>query len=263
MMILKTAIVRILGPMARLLIARGVQFAEFNDWAKDAYLSAAQRYFQLDGKRVTDSRLHLLTGLQRKDIKALRARHDQDTLIKSAGPVARVVGLWLAKHSDASGNPGPVRRLGPAPSLQALVSEISRDMHVRTVQDELTRLGLAEVQGDQIQLTQDAFLPAGDDTAMLGYLGANLGDHAAASVDNIMAAPDPGTHLERAAHYNHLSAASLDDLNAFSRQVLTDALSQINARAAELQRRDRDDAQADGRFRAGAFIYRAKDEDTA
>ena len=251
---------RLMRPVVRVLIARGVRFPEFSDWLKEHYLTVAERFFRLDGKRVTDSRLHLLTGLQRKDIKAIRARIAAPEPAASAGPVPRVVALWLAAHSR-DGRPVPLPRQGPAPSFEALVADVSRDMHHRTIQDELLRLGLAELDGDMLILTEDAFLPARDDEALLGYFGANLGDHAAASAENVLAAPDPGPHLERAVHYNHLTPEAVDELDALSRKLLVEALSKINASAASLQKRDRRKASATARFRSGAFVYRDKGED--
>jgi len=258
---LREAIVRILSPVIRILIAKGVRFPELSDWVKEIYLSVAERFFRLDGKRVTDSRLHLLTGLQRKDIKAIRARESLVDLPQSAGPISRIIGLWLAEHAEPDGSVSPLKRLGSGPSFEAIVSAVSRDMHLRTVQDELVRQGLAQVNGDEIQLTAAAYLPSEDDYALMGYLGTNLGDHAAAAAENILAAPAPGRHLERAVHYNRLTAAAVEELNDLSRDLLTEALGKINARASDLQRRDQDRDDANGRFRAGAFVYRAIEGD--
>lgn len=257
---LPAAIARLMRPVIRLLIARGVRFGELSDWLKAAYLSAAERHFRLDGKRLTDSRLHLLTGLQRKDIARLRAA-EMPADAPSAGPLPRVVALWLARHGDGAGGPASLPRQGQAPSFETLVAEVSRDMHPRTVLDELLRLGLARVEDDQVHLAGEAFLPAKDEAAMLGYLGANLGDHAAAAVENMLAAPEQGPHLERAVHYNRLTPEAVDELERLSRMLLTETLSKINARAAALQRRDRSKTGADSRFRAGAFVYRSRDED--
>lgn len=260
MSLLQAAITRLMTPIARVLIARGVRFPEFSDWMKTHYLQSAERFFALDGKRLTDSRLHLLTGLQRKDIAKIRAQTDLPPRAASAGPLPRAVALWLAQHTDADARPMPLPRQGPAPSFEALVSEVSRDVHHRTVQDELLRLGLAEVDGDTIVLTETAFLPARDDEALLGYFGANLGDHAGAAAENLLAAPKPGPHFERAVHYNGLTPEAITELEDLSRALLSESLSQLNARAAVLQKRDRTKPDANGRFRAGAYVYTQQTE---
>lgn len=257
---LHSAIARILRPLARIMIARGVRFPEFVDWAKRAFLQSAERDFRIDGKRVTDSRIHLLTGLQRKDVKALRERADQGAAT-GAGPLARVVGLWLAEYRAPDGTPRPLPRAGDDPSFQALVARISRDIHPRTVLDELVRLGMVEAAGDEIRLATDGFVPSGDDAALTGYLGANLGDHALAAAENVLAAPAPGPHFERAAHYNRLTPEALAELDGLSRRLLGEALAEINARAAALQARDAGRPDAAGRFRAGAYLLTREEAD--
>ena len=92
----------------------------------------------------------------------------------------------------------------------------------------------------------------------MGYFGANLGDHAEAASKNILAAPDAGPYMERAVHYNRLTEDSVAELDALSRQTLSDALRTINTRAAELQQRDADQHDATLRFRAGAFVYKTE-----
>jgi len=258
---LQTVAGRVLRPLARLLIGRGVGFPVASDWLKRAYLAAAARHFRLDGKRLTDSRLSLLTGLQRKDIKALRAGAEaEDRAPAPGGPVARTVALWLAGHAGADGRAAlPLR--GPAPSFEALSPRSSRDVHPRTIQDELVRLGLAALDGEHVSLTAEAYLPTADPAGLLAYLGANVGDHLDAAAANVLAAPGPGPHYERAVHYNHLTPASAAELDALARHRLTEALGEINARAAALQRRDAGQAGAECRVRIGAYAYAAAQDD--
>lgn len=258
MMHLRRATARILGPVIRVLIARGVRFPEFSDWLKEVYLSVAERHFRLEGKRMTVSRASLLTGLQRKDINAIKARNDRAEPETGAGPLPRVLAHWQAApgYQDETGAPLALPRAADrGPSFEALVAEVSRDIHPRTVLDELVRLGLVGLADDRVVPLSDAFLPSRDDAALLGYFGANLGDHAAAAAQNVLAAPDPGPHFERAVHYNHLTPGSRDDLDALARKLLGQSLAQINARALALQKRDRGKPDAIGAFRSGAFIY--------
>lgn len=252
MNLLVESVARVLRPLIRVLIARGVRYPELCDWIKVHYLTVAERDFQLDGKRVTDSRLHVLTGLQRKDIKALRARQaDPTTTPQSAGPVARVIATWLADIEQGGAQSMP--RLGDAPSFEALVARVSRDIHARTIQDELVHQGLARVEGDDLRLIADAYVPSDDDPALLAYLGANLGDHAEAAVSNVQTSDAP--FFERAVHYNHLTPAAISELDALSRDMMGDALQTLNARAAELQARDRAGRDSTERFRCGAFVF--------
>ena len=256
-------------PIVRTLIARGLRYPELGDMLKELYVDASERHFSIGGKRLTDSRISLLTGLQRKDVHALRSKPgDRATEADAAGagPLPRVLAQWLAgaPYCDASGAPRPLHRApaGGSPSFEALVAEVSRDIHPRTVLDELKRQDLVDhdAASDMVTLRTPAFLPAHDDAALAGYFGANLGDHAEAASANLDAAPDPGPFFERAVHYNKLTPEALGELEALARKLQSDALAELNAEALALQKRDAGVETATGRFRCGAFVYRSDRE---
>lgn len=251
------ALHRILRPLVALLMARGMRYPEFCDLLKDIYVEAAEHGFGLAGRRMTDSRLSLLTGLQRKDLRQRR-----ETLpaapAPGAGPLPRLILAWQTHPAYQRGTGGPraLPRQGPAPSFEALVAQISRDVHPRTLLDEMERQALIRRDDkDRVVLRQAAFLPR-DEADLLGYFGANLGDHVATACANLRAAPQKGPFFERAAHFNKLSPGALDELEALARDLQETALQAIAARAQALQARDADRPEATGRFRAGAFVYR-------
>jgi hypothetical protein len=260
---------RVLRPLIRFALARRIPIQVIVDLLKKLYVDVTMEEFSLPEKRLTDSRISVLTGLQRKDIKAIRETADDDaTWFASAGPLPRLVARWrsAADYQDEDGNPLSLPKTGPGPSFESLVGMISHDIHARTVLDDLIALGLVTTDEDKITLIAEAFLPRADENALLGYLSNNLGDHATAAVANVLSAPAAAPHFERAVHYNYLSADSLNDLEALSRRLQQQTLEQINAHALALQVQDRGDPAARGRFRCGAFILcegitdRAKEE---
>jgi hypothetical protein len=206
--------------------------------------------------------------LQRKDIRAVRARLEaagDGTEPPGAGPLPRMLARWIGgpPYVDETGAPRSLPRTAPVgPSFESLAAEVSRDIHPRTVLDELIRLGLVhhDTGDDRVNLIAPAYLPSRDDAALLGYLGANLGDHAEAAAANLLAAPEPGPFFERAVHYNQLTPDALDELEQLARRLQDEALSALNARALALQQRDAGEDAATGRFRCGAFVYRSRDE---
>jgi hypothetical protein len=263
----RDALTRILRPLVRAMIARGLAYPELAERLKGLYVDACARHFRLGGKRLTDSRISLLTGLQRKDIRAVRARLEgagDGAEPAGAGPLPRVLARWIGgpPYADAAGAPRSLpRAAADRASFDSLVAEVSRDIHPRTVLDELVRLGLVrhDPGDDRVSLLAPAYLPSRDDAALLGYFGANLGDHAEAAAANLLAAPAPGLFFERAVHYNQLTPDALDELEKLARQLQGEALSALNARALALQQRDAGDDAAAGRFRCGAFVYRSRD----
>ena len=65
---LRRALSLMFKPLVRLLIAQGVTHAEFSETAKDVYVEVALRDFEEEG-RVNKSRIAILTGLTRKEVK--------------------------------------------------------------------------------------------------------------------------------------------------------------------------------------------------
>ncbi|MEM8741904.1 MAG: DUF6502 family protein [Pseudomonadota bacterium] len=249
------ALRRVLRPLVALMMARGLRYPELCDLLKAVYIETAERSFGIAGRRMTDSRLSLLTGLQRKDLRQRRDAAAVDPA-PGAGPLPRVILAWqtLPAYQRDTGGPRPLPRLGPAPSFESLVGEISRDMHPRTLLDELARQNLVAIDAEErIELRAPAFLPH-DEADRLGYLGANLGDHAMAACANLTDEPSR-PFFERAAHFNGLTPAALRELDTLARALQAEALAQIAARATALQSRDAGSPEAQGRFRAGAFVY--------
>lgn len=93
---LRRALSLMLKPLVRLLIAQGVTHAEFSETAKDVYVETALRRFEIDGK-VNKSRVAILTGLTRKEVKNVIDRAlTSDYKEKNYSRPARVLTGWYS-----------------------------------------------------------------------------------------------------------------------------------------------------------------------
>ena len=255
---------QILGPIVRLMIFKDVRHPEVSEHLKQLFVDQASRHFAIDGKRVTDSRISVLTGLQRRDVKRLRTQ-DQQLTPPSMGPIARVTLRWNTdpNWSDQDGEPLVLPRRG-ATSFETLVASVSKDIHPRTLLDAMLSEGIVETDGDTdtVLLIRSAYVPKSE-TEKLSYLVANLHDHAQACVHNITSRSDSAPFFERAAHFNQLSQTSIRELDQLARKLQDDALKQIAVKAAELQDTDESDPLAVHRFRCGTYIYFEDETDGA
>ncbi|MEO1776349.1 MAG: DUF6502 family protein [Pseudomonadota bacterium] len=253
--LLTAALSRVLRPLVRLMIQRGLGYPAAATLLRRLFVEVAEEAFALPGRRITDSRLSLLTGVQRREVKALRDGADSAQTPAVHGPLPRLLARWRSDPAWQEGAGGP-RRLDRA-AFEALVAEVSRDMHPRTLLDELTRQGVVQRDGDLITLAAEDGAPRGDEAATLVYFGANLGDHGMAAVANLSSGAERPPFFERAVHYNRLSEASLDALEALARERQSAVLAELNARALALQTADGGAPGAVHRFRVGAFVYRS------
>lgn len=247
-----------LRPLVRVLIACGVTLPALVAALKECFVDVAATDFRLLDREPSDSRVSLVTGVHRKDVRAIRERSHPISIPRTGGLAATVVGRWLGRPelADAAGRPLPLSR----PAFDALVAGVSKDVRPRTVLDELLRLGLVEVDDEAVRLLADAFVPARDGEELLAFFERNLHDHLAAAASNLLAGPDEPRFLERAVYYNNLRPADIDRLEAEARTLALAALRHLNGLALEMQQSARHDAGAGAveRFRFGVYFFRAE-----
>jgi hypothetical protein len=263
----RDALARVLRPIARLMIRRGVPLGDVVGLLKAALVDVAESEAAIPGKRVTDSRISLLTGLHRKDVSALRSG-GRPVAEPHGTLAATVLGRWLGDPNLTGADRKPIRLWRRAadgePSFETLVAGISSDLRPRTVLDELMMLGAVEEDPDEparLILTAQAIAPSGDAAAALAFFAANLGDHAEAATRNLTAEPGGRRFLERAVFYNRMPPGRLDALEAECRARALALLTEMNAQALKAQRAAGEDAGETERFRFGLYFYREAEGD--
>lgn len=262
---LQPALARLLRPLVRLFIRCGLTFPGLVDLLRELYVNVAEYDFALPEKEQTDSRVSLLTGIHRKEVRRLRgAGAPVSTTPAALSRTSRIIARWLAspEFSDASGRPRALARTSNEasnePTFESLVASVTRDVRPRAVLDEWLDRQIVTVDTDgRIALTEAAFVPQGGTDQQLYYFGRNLHDHIAAAVTNVLG--ESPRYLERAVHYDGLSDALAQKLELSSREIAISALQQANREAHEACESD-----AGGRRRwiMGIYIYRT-DEDAS
>jgi hypothetical protein len=259
-----------LTPLARMLVAHGVTYPQFAQAMKDVFLDAARAELRTAGKPTTDSALSLLSGVHRKDVRALAhadgprpagdARAQPSRALSLA---AEVFTRWAndRRFADASGRPAalPLHGAGSARSFDGLVRSISKDFHPRSVLNELVRLGVAEVAGDEVHLKAEAFIPHEGFSEIAYYISANVRDHLAAAAANLQTAErqEKAPFLEHAVYADELSPQSAVQLQRLARRLWSGAVRRMvkAALAAVEADRLRPPAQRTMRMRFGAFYF--------
>ncbi|WP_246800775.1 DUF6502 family protein [Mesorhizobium amorphae] len=249
------ALNRALRPLVRLAIKCGVTFPTFVDLLRQLYVNVAEHEFALPDKQQTDSRVSLLTGVHRKEVSRLRGAGAPVRVVPdSVSRTSAIVARWLADPSfvDAKGIPLPLPRASEAgeASFAGLVESVTRDLRPRAVLDDWLDRKLVEIdENDRIVLMEGAMVPRGDGEVRLYYFARNLGDHAAAAVQNILADDPP--FLERAVHYDGLSEQLAKSLEAYSRKLAIETLLHLNKHANQAIQSD---TGGTSRWNCGIYI---------
>lgn len=231
---LLAALRAVLRPLARLAVAAGLPYARIDETIRQVLVDAAgAAHPDLPPNRRV-SRISTTLGLNRREVTRL-TRPEPDTDPPRPTPATRLFLKWRADPhlrgtaggTDAAGAGRRLPRQGAAPSFESLAQSVTRDVHPRSLLDELVRLGLArhDAASDTVELVADAFVPRGDQARMLGFLGSNVGDHLDAAVANVLGGGRE--HFEQAVFADELSAQSVETIRAsITRQwqVLREAL---------------------------------------
>ncbi len=258
------ALTRVLRPLVRLLIRGGVTFPMLSDLLRTLYVEVAHRDL-LEPAARTDSRISLLTGVHRKEIRRLRLLPATDV---PAPPAVlgrqRIVARWLGtpEYAGADGRPAPLPRgAADGPSFEALVRSVTTDVRPRAVLEDWLDQGLVRLDDqDRVCLEVDVFLPREDRDGQLFFFARNLHDHVAAAGANLLAA-GPAPFLDRSVHYNRLppdAAARLAEAGRAAAQAL---LLDMNRQAlAEVAAAAPLDGEPTRRVNLGLYLFVEDDE---
>ena len=262
------ALRHLLRPLVRLLLSNHITYPLFSNLLKSVYVEIAEREFSLEGKRLSDSRLSLLTGIHRKDTKRLRGEGSEEYLPPpSVSLGARLAARWTSEPEflDESGAPRALA-CGPdaagTPTFERLVASVSKDIRPRAVLDEWVRLGVVEREredGERVRLRVEAFVPEKGFDEKAHYFGRNTHDHLAAGVHNLAGQGPP--MLERSVYYDGLRPESVDELAHLSERLAMDALKKVNSRAMSLQTSDAGAADARMRMNFGSYFFAVLTDD--
>jgi len=246
-------VLTVMLPLVTWLLRSGVGHGEFAAALKPVFLKAAQQELERIQGKPTDSALSLLSGLHRKDVRALAPTlraPDAAARLGKPTPASQVATRWLVGDLPAS---LPVA--GPAPSFEALARSVSTDFHPRAVLQELLRLGVAEEAGGQVRLIRSAFVPDARHEETRGLVAGSVADHLAAGVHNLTSG-DSRPFLEQSVFADGLSAESARELEKLATQLWQEVLAAMVKAAVPLCEKD-EGAGGDHRVRLGMFCFSA------
>lgn len=261
---LVSALRRVLAPLARLMLARGMTLPLAVELLKRVFVETAERDFRLEGKAVTDSRISLLTGVHRKDVKRLRNLPQVDAALPHKVSLgAQLVGRWVTQKPwvDRSGRPKRLPRLashGGDASFEALVASVSRDIRPRSVLDEWIRLNVVNLNdADEVVLNAAAFIPREGTDEKLHYLGLNLGDHAETASNNVLGQDTP--RFDRSVHHDGLTAEQVALLRQRAAELGMAMLQTLHAEV-EMMKLKSGQAEHAQRFTCGVYWFDGEDQ---
>jgi hypothetical protein len=249
---LLSALESVLAPLAHLCIGKNITIQVIEEQLRSAFVKAAHEvHSDIPGQRLT-SRISTTTGLTRRAVSRLQHQPSAKPPQRRS-PATELFTRWV---SEPALQTRPLPRQGAVPSFESMAQSVTRDVHPRTLLEELCRLKLVrhDEATDTVHLLRDAFVPRGDWDRMVAFLGSNVGDHLRAATANVLG--DGGQHLEQAIFADELSAESLVAAEKLMAQQWRSLLADVAPQLEALIASDRDAGRIQNRsLRIGLFTW--------
>lgn len=251
---------RLMRPLVRLAIGNGLTYPVLSDLLRDLFLDVAMRDVLTEEKARTDSRISLLTGIHRKEIRRQRsAAVEQHAEPEVVTLTSQIIARWLGVRPYVSdlGTPMALPRSAPAgeASFDALIESVTKDVRPRAVLDEWISQDVVRMDADErVVLNVAAFIPRPGREEQLFYFARNLHDHIAAAAANVSAS-GKAPFMDRSVHYDALPAAAAEKLEALGREQAMKLLVEVNRTAMELADAPDQPAGPTRRVNLGVYLF--------
>jgi hypothetical protein len=180
----------LLRPIASVVLKCGMTWREFSELSKSVFVSVATDEFGIRGRPTNVSRVSILTGISRKEVKRQR-----DLLVESSTSgslkttdATRLLSGWHQDpdYVDSDGNPLALAHEGTNPSFQSLFESYGGDTPEQTLFRELLKAGSIEKDDQGRYVAKRRYhMPVEMDAGSIRFFGTNLFDHANTLCNNV------------------------------------------------------------------------------
>ena len=154
--ILKSLLV-VLRPLARALLRAGIGYREFAEISKTAFVDIASKDYGLRGRPTNISRVAVMTGLTRKEVRRLRDKSaaGEETEIFRPTPMSMILHRWYTdgEFLDSDGKPLDLPFEGDGATFSLLVRKHGGDIPPGAMRTELRRIdALLELENGNLRV---------------------------------------------------------------------------------------------------------------
>jgi len=201
-----SAVLLVIRPIARALLRAGIGYREFAEICKTAFVDVAGKDYGLRGRPTNISRVAVMTGLTRKEVRRIRDKSevgDEIGLVKLT-PMGQVMHRWFTEEKFLAENGSPVVLPfdGAGSSFSSLVKDYGGDIPPGAMRTELKRIGaVEELESGQLRAVKRSVVGIEDHEKLISGLAHVLYPAALAMAHN--------TELSgKADSWVHLSAST-------------------------------------------------------
>jgi hypothetical protein len=251
----------LLEPVILVLLKSGVSLQEFAAVAKAKFVAVATREFGIRGRPTNVSRVAILTGLDRREVRKLRVASPATAEPGFMSKPTQVLEGWfsdpeflaangkprdLAIDRDGSDFPALVRRYAPGIPLVAMIKELRAAGAV-----EKTKSG-------KLRALQRAFIPRELNENQVRLWGSALRDLGTTLENNVGRAATERPRFERRALSVNVDSRALPEFRAFLEAEGQAFLERVDAWLTAHRLTDQDEVRP-AAIRLGVGVYHIQD----
>lgn len=256
--IISSAVVTLLRPLVRILLKNGIPYGTFSDLVKWTYVDVALKEFGIEGRKQSISRVSIITGLSRKEVKRLKEIPVPDDLgtTERYNRAARVITGWLrdSRFVDSEGEPKVLPLEGDEVSFSALVKAYSGDVPARAVLDEMLHTGVIEVDEGGVRLLSRGYIVKKGDVEKLYILGVDVSELISTIGHNIESRPSDA-FLQRKVVYDNIPEEAIPELRELLSKMGREFIESANRVISRYDRDINPSVKGTGRRRAGLGVF--------
>jgi hypothetical protein len=214
------ALERLLEPIVLLLLKSGITWREFSDLAKVKFVQVATEEFGIRGRPTNASRVAILTGIDRRDVRKLRlAAAEQPAFdLGFMSKPTQVLDGWFhdPDFRTSSGEPRDLHVSGGEDSFAALVRRYAPGIPPVAMIKELLVVGAIEQLPDErVRALKRNYIPRELTDNQIRLWGSVLEDVGTALEHNLMRKPSERPRFERRALSLTVERRALPEFEAF------------------------------------------------
>lgn len=258
-----SALRQLMRPIARLMLSAGIPWREFAEHVKQVFVSVATDEFGVNGRPTNVSRVSLLTGIARKEVRRLR---DLDAAAAQAASrpatttgATRLLGVWHQdeRYRHRAGKARELPLKGPAPSFESLHRECGCDIPESTMLKELARAGAVSIEGEKVRALTRYYMPSAMDAESVRRAGSVIEDLGNTAAFNLLNRPRGLSRFEARASSETVSADQAEAFDIFVRERAMAFLEEIDHWLSSHQA-----PEGEPGIRMGIGVYRIDDRNT-
>lgn len=255
-----------LRPIIRLLLKNGAMWKEFAELSKNVYVEVAGADYGIGGRPTNASRVSILTGLTRREVKKQRdlLQSQQSSNYSKTSNATRLLSGWFQDpdFQDAAGAPRPLTREGEHASFATLHRRYGGDIPASAMLKELMQVGAVVEEDGQLLAASRYYMPDPLDPESVIRAGSVMNDLGSTVVWNLVRPRDSLSRIEGRASEPEVPVSRVPEFRQFLEEHGQAFLETVDRWLHE-NRVQKTDAKTGKTVRLGAGIYMIENEDSA